>query len=625
MCERESGGSTRTPRLIARHRERSYNPPVPKSWTVWLDRLSLPLIRAVLTRALRRFERDARATAEVQRRVLLELLRRNAESDFGREHGFISVRGIDDYRRRTPIRDHAHLSPWLDRVEAGQTQALFAPGERVLMFALSSGSTNRPKMIPVTPEFVRHYRRGWQLFGYKALVDHPGCFVRDLVQVVSPMDERRTALGVPCGAISGLLASTQRRLVRRYYAVPRETAYLSDPTARYYTIMRFAAPRDVAWVVTASPATTLQLVRAARDHAERLIRDVHDGTWTPPGEAIRTEAAASLRRDLRPDPASARRLARCAEARGALLPRDYWRLGFLANWTGGTLGLHLGEFPQFFGDTPVRDIGLLATEGRVTFGVDDATPSGVLDVQSAFFEFAPVEFDAGGEAQTLLAHELTKGETYRVILTNAAGLYRYDLGDYVRATGFLGTAPLLEFLHRGARVASMTGEKLTEWQVVEAFRRACEARGIEPGVFVLAPQWGDPPHYRLYLEGAKKDPSIARKDPPTSDPKSQTPDPRSPVPGPRDPRPDTRLTTLANTMDQALSELNMEYGSKRRSNRLGVVRVAVLPAGTLADIDTRLQQRHGASREQFKRQYLHTQPRHDDELSRMANAPRTDG
>ena len=49
---------------------------------------------------------------------------------------------------------------------------------------------------------------------------------------------------------------------------------------------------------------------------------------------------------------------------GRLLPKDVWpSLQFLGNWTGGTMGAYLRSYPEFFGDRPVRDIGLIASEG----------------------------------------------------------------------------------------------------------------------------------------------------------------------------------------------------------------------------------------------------------------------
>lgn len=549
-------------------------------WKIW-DRLMGAAARAHCHRLLRRFFKDAESAAAVQERVLHRLIARGRESAFGREHGLARVRTVADFQRQVPVRPYADFAPYLDRVRAGETSVLFPQGERILMFALTSGSTDRPKHIPITPAFVNEYRRGWNIFGIKALSDHPDGFLRGILQVSSRMDESRTQRGVPCGSISGLLAATQKRLVRKYYVVPPQTASIPDAEARYYSIMRFAVPRDVSWIVTASPATTLKLAKTAADHAQRLIRDIRDGTLQPPGEPLEPQLRATLVRTLAPDATTARRLEALVDRHGSLRPRDFWRLCFLANWTGGTMGLHLRDFAEPFGHTPVRDIGLLATEGRVTLGIEDGTPSGLLDVQGGVFEFLPPEEDA--DAGPLLCHQLEAGREYRVILTNSAGLYRYDIGDRVRVTGYVGQAPLLEFLHRGARVSSMTGEKLTEWQVVEAYRRACEALHIEARLFVLSPQWSDPPSYRLHVESPPRGSEAA-------------------------------FAPLTEAMDRQLCALNIEYAAKRGTGRLGPVSMNLLPAGFLQSIDDCRRAQRGGANEQFKRQYLHTHPGEDAEL-----------
>ena len=75
--------------------------------------------------------------------------------------------------------------------------------------------------------------------------------------------------GLPCGAITGLLARSQKRLVRKYYVAPLAIADIRDPTAKYYAIMRLAIPSDVAFLVTANPSTLLLLARTADTHKER--------------------------------------------------------------------------------------------------------------------------------------------------------------------------------------------------------------------------------------------------------------------------------------------------------------------------------------------------------------------
>lgn len=541
----------------------------------WLDSL---MGLAARTHARRLYDiliRAVKTAVRSQERVLREKLERNADSEFGQKHGFTRIRSYADFAAHVPVSRYDELAPWVERVVAGDERALLGSGQRVLMFAMTSGSTDRPKYVPVTPTFLREYRRGWNAFGFKAVLDHPNAFLRPILQVVSPMDEHRTERGVPCGSISGLLAAMHGRMVRRFYVTPWECGAIGDAESRYYTIMRFAVPRDVGWVVTASPATPLKLARTATTHTERLIRDIHDGTLRPPND-IPTRVHQPLVARLSPDSRTAQRLSTIVERNGELLPRDYWKLAFLANWTGGTLGLHLRDFPRYFGDSPVRDIGLLATEGRVSIPLEDGTPAGVLDVAGSFFEFIDAEADARDSGAVHQCHELVIDHEYRVVMTTSAGFYRYDIGDRVRVRGYLGEAPLVEFLHRGAHVCSVTGEKLTEWQVTSAFDRVSRTAQIEATEFVLAPVWDDPPYYRLHVD-----------------------------------RDFPNRNQFTDDMDQELSRLNVEYGSKRSSGRLGPIVVNRLPDGFFTQLDRERRERRGTSNEQYKHQYLYTKPGDD--------------
>lgn len=544
----------------------------------WLNSLMGRAARAHARRQYRIVLRAAKNAVRTQERVMREKIERNADSVFGREHGFSRIRSYADFAAQVPIRRYEELAPWVDRVVAGDERALLGSGQRVLMFAMTSGSTDQPKYVPVTAAFLREYRRGWNAFGYKAVLDHPDALARPILQIVSPMDEFRTERGVPCGSISGLLAGLHGRMVQRFYVTPWESGAIGDAESRYYTIMRFAVPRDVGWVVTASPATPVKLARTAATHAERLIRDIRDGTLRPPSD-IPNHVHQPLAARLTPDSRTAQRLSTIMELNGELLPRDYWKLAFLANWTGGTLGLHLRDFPRYFGDTPVRDIGLLATEGRVSIPFEDGTPAGVLDVAGSFYEFIDAEADACDPEAVHRCHELVMDHEYRVVMTTSAGFYRYDIGDRVRVRGYFGEAPIVEFLHRGAHVSSVTGEKLTEWQVTSAFDRACQAVRIDVTEFVLAPVWGDPPNYRLHVD----------RDFPSQN-------------------------QFTDSMNEELSRLNFEYSSKRTSGRLGPIVVNRLPDGFFGRFDRERRQLRGKSNEQYKHQYLYIKPGDDEAL-----------
>ena len=163
----------------------------------------------------RRFVRTLRKHTAVQQRVLRDVLKRMRGSAYARDHGLDRVCDVRELRNVAPLVTYEDIRPYVERLCDGETTALFSPDVRIHMFATSSGTTARPKRIPVTSEFIRQYRRGWNTFGLKLLSDHPHAVLRAILQVTGRFDETYTKAGTPCGAITGLLARTQKGIVRR--------------------------------------------------------------------------------------------------------------------------------------------------------------------------------------------------------------------------------------------------------------------------------------------------------------------------------------------------------------------------------------------------------------------------
>jgi hypothetical protein len=534
------------------------------------------------SRALARaFLLQTAQAGDVQRRRLLELVSRHADSQFGRDHHFAEIRTPADFRRRVPIRGYDGHEPYIDRVRNGDLRALFGPGTKVLMFAMTSGTTARPKTIPVTDESLRNYRDGWTIWGILAFDAHPRILalgLKPILQIASDWRESLTPAGIPCGAITGLTAHMQSRLVRMVYCMPPQAARIKDVEAKYYVALRLAVARDLGTVIAANPSTLLAIARLGDREKETLIRDLADGTvsdkWNLPSD-VRQALRFSTRWRR---PRTARRLEAIVARTGRLLPRDYWSgLEFLANWTGGTMGAYLRHYPEIFGDRPVRDVGLIASEGRMTIPVEDNTPAGILDIRHHYFEFIPEDQVDRDEPETVEATDLVEGRRYYILPTTAGGLYRYQIFDLVRCVGFHGRAPILEFLNKGAHFSSLTGEKLSEFQVVAAVNAAAPAAGLRLKSFLLLPTWGDPPYYSLLVED------------------DDLPDP---VAGDR----------LAAEVEARLSSLNVEYENKRSTLRLGPIRTRRLPPGSWAEFQRRRLARSGGTVEQYKQPCLIPDP-----------------
>lgn len=520
-------------------------------------------------RDLARYDRAVRVPQQTQHAVLFDQLRREHESGYGRDHHFAAIRTIADFRRQVPIQRYEDIEPYIERVKQGETEALFYR-QRVRMFALTSGTTQARKFIPVTDRVLDNYRRVWTAWGLLAYAAHKSLFRHARLTFVSDWDEFRTPSGVPCGSISGFTAQLQNWVVRQGYVLPTESAKVLDTQAKYYLAWRLGALRTIGAWMSPNPSTLLNLARFGAQHAETLLRDLTEGTLTEEFEwppALRK----ALRPRLRPQRQRAYELASILERTGGLRPRDVWpELKLIGCWTGGSMQAYLRSFPEYFGDVAVRDLGLIASEGRMTFPIADGTPSGVLEIVSGYYEFVPVGDIDSPQPTILEAHELQEGCDYFILLTNASGLYRYNIWDVVRCTGWHHATPLLSFLNKGSGISSVTGEKLTEHQVAASVATALAEVDERLHSYSLAPCWDDrQPFYGLFFEA-----------------------PDLPDAGEAD-----RFVAV---IDRLLSSANIEYAAKRDSGRLGPVRLCRLTPGTLLQWDQTRLAKSGGSAEQYK-------------------------
>jgi hypothetical protein len=530
------------------------------------------LISYPIRRQLRHFEVACQTPEAVQTELLLRILRNQKDTAFGRDHKFASVRTTADYRKTTPIAPYEYVAPYIERVQKGEINALLS-ARRVHMFALTSGTTASRKLIPVTDDYLAAYRRGWNMWGVKMYRDNRGRRVamRPIVQMVGDPEEYRAAAGIPCGNLSGYTAMVQKRIIRWMYAVPYLTGKIKDAKARYYVALRFSISRNVSQFMAANPSTLVQFARSLDAEKEHLLRDLRDGTLRGdldiPAD-IRTLLTRKLGRDAR----RAAELGSIADRNGQLLPVDVWPVeGTVINtWTGGSMGPYLRQLPQYFGEPPLRDLGLLASEGRMTIPLEGGTSSGVLDIWSHYFEFVPEGEMDSPQPTVLGAHELAEGKSYYIVPTTAYGLYRYHISDLVRVTGFFGKTPLVEFLGKGHRFANLTGEKLSEYHVTRAFDAVSKRISLPVTAYSLAPIWDDrQPYYGLFLEET-------------------------------DVTDEAKLRHFLCELDRQLGEENIEYAAKRESNRLGAVRAVLIPAGAWATWDRNRLAQTGGSPEQYK-------------------------
>ena len=483
---------------------------------------------------------------EVQQHLLIRLLESNRDTAFGRAHGFSSMASLQDYQDGVQVADYEASRPWVEKLQAGETQVLTA--EQPYMFTMTSGTTGEPKLIPVTSSIRRsssHLSAQWL---YRSLVDHPRVLNEKALVIVSPAVEGYTPVGTAYGSVSGHIYQNASRAIRYRYAVPYDVFAIKDFDAKYYAIMRIAIAKKLSLIATPNPSTILRLVNTADTHRDQLVRDVRDGSLSRDFD-IPVEIRRSLEPYLKPDAERARELDRFSSGE-AFTPQQYWPdLAMVGCWKGGSVGAALNRVkPWFREDMSFRDIGYLSSEAQASLPVSDEGSAGILALETNFYEFIPEAEMDSESPRTLTAGQVELGETYYIIITSPAGLYRYNMNDLVRVTGFFHRTPLIEFVRKGKDVVSITGEKLHVGQFIQAVEKAQLSVGLKVAYYRAVGNV-EASRYDLQLELVQEHVS------------------------------DQLVITLVRAIDNELAKLNIEYEQKRHSGRLHAPHVHVMSSG----------------------------------------------
>jgi hypothetical protein len=434
-----------------------------------------------------------------QEERLFRVLRRNAGCEYGKRCRFGAIRTVEQYQDTVPRVTYDQVLPWVEETRQGKPNILTS--EPVLAMEKSAGSTSASKYIPYTRSLLAEFQRAIAAWMYDLYSHRKGLLGKASYWSVSPMAQEKevTAGGIPVGlaADTEYLGRVDRSLLGQTLLVPAAVSQITDmETSRYVTLRFLLESSHLGLISVWNPSFLTILVGALRDYAAQLTEDVALGALTPPGP-LPKPLKDVLERRLRPRPERGRELRRILRHKGALEPHLIWPdLQLISCWTSGASARSVPELRSLFPGVEVQGKGLLATEGVVSIPVT-GLPGAAVTVTSHFYEFQEVD---GPGSRPKLVDELEVGKRYAVLLTTGGGLYRYDLQDSVEVVGMLGRTPLVEFTGKTANISDLCGEKLNESWVAIVLERAFATFGVDSRFAMVAPEWGVPPFYVLFLE-----------------------------------------------------------------------------------------------------------------------------
>ncbi len=511
---------------------------------------------------------------ETQKTVLLDkVIAPNVECEFGVEHGFAKIKSIADYQQALPIRKYEGFDAWIQRIVQGEQGILTT--ERVKRFFMTSGSTSKAKYIPVTSSFIRTKSRAFGIYWSQVFADHPEAKTGRMITNFSDSGAPdKTPSGLPASSESSFWAGVTRATqLEKRPIIPKPVAQIKDSNARYYALARILLEESFSVIMTLNPSTILLLFKKIEEFSSELIEDIARGGLSPNLD-VEDVVRDYIGTHYTGDSERAAALRELDSAAPGLLAHRVWpELSLAICWRSPMLRPYLELLQPHFGDQVAgRDYMMMASEGVMGVPLADGGSGGVCGVGLHFYEFVPEDEIDDDNPTALLPHQVEVGKTYVLILTNGSGLYRYNIGDVIRVARFEGATPVIEFLHRAGRTCSLTGEKLTETQVTAAIDDVTRELGLRVEGFTVAPAKEGFPRYVAMLELKN-------------------------APGPE------VLGKFPTLFDGALERHNIEYGSKRSSQRLAAPELWVVREGSYEAI-RRQRTASGTSDSQIKPMHL---------------------
>lgn len=473
--------------------------------------LVLSMARSYAAYAKANFVRQTRHPMQTQEQFLRQLLQFQQGTELGKKFGLGAIKTIDQFRNQVPILPYSSYEPYTDRIAQGEPNVLNA--EPVIYINLTSGSTGKQKMVPVTQRFKTTLgKANAAAFGFslEALPVHSRRLGRKLEfgQILTANSIRlqgRTAAGIEYGPVTAGSFRMNRFLCRQGFSQPLEAMEIADTPSRHYACLLFSLVNPAVRGMTSNfPMLVLRVCQYLEKYAEDLIQDIEAGTladWL----TIDPEQRQFLQQRLRPNPRRAAELRNILEAHGRLTPITAWpKLSMIGTAMGGTSDFYLKRFPEYFGDTPV--FGGVYGTAEANFGVyyDYNQEGCILAIESGFYEFVPQDQWEVDQPKTLLPTEVKPGELYRILLSSYSGFYRYDIGDVVEVLGFYENTPIIVFRHRRGGLISSTTEKTSEYHLTQTMQALQQEFGISLDDFcVTLSEQEFPAHYRVNIELAE--------------------------------------------------------------------------------------------------------------------------
>lgn len=391
-----------------------------------------------------------------QQRVLRRLLKKAEHTSFGNHFGFGSLLAsqnlLQDFRNRIPVYDYnAIYNQWWHKTLNGERDVCW-PG-RTKYFALSSGtSESSSKRIPITYDQIKAIKKAsikqiLTLSNYKL----PANFFEKGILMIGGSTQLHKNGNYFEGDLSGISAKKIPFWFNHFYKPGKKISKERNWEKKIEEIIEQAPHWDIGIVVGVPAWVQIILERIIEHHHLKSIHDI----W--PNFKAYVHAGVSF---------------------------EPYRKGF----------------EKFYGQHVFDCDTYLASEGFIAFQEnEDSKSMKMLLNNSIYYEFVPFNenhFDQDGNikpgAHALHIDEVNANEEYALLLSTAAGAWRYLIGDIIKFTNTEKAEIVIT--GRTKHFLSLTGEHLSIDNMNHAIQMVDEKFHLSISEFAVAGM----PHQNLF-------------------------------------------------------------------------------------------------------------------------------
>ncbi len=372
---------------------------------------------------------------EDQQAILNNLIKDGIKTEFGKEHGFETLKTAEDFAEKVPIRDYEEFKPYIEKIKEGKHNILWKG--QPIYFAKTSGTTSGVKYIPITkdsiPNHINTARNALLCYmaetGNTKFADGKMIFLSG-----SPTLERIG--GIPTGRLSGIVNHHIPKYLRANQLPRYETNCLEEWEEKLDKIVEETMLQNMTLISGIPPWMQMYFDRLYEKTGKK-IGDLY------PNFSVMVQGGVNFEPYKAKLFESVGRKVDCIE----LYPASE---GFFA-----------------FQDSQEAE-GLLLN-----------TDSGI------FFEFVPAGEIFTPNPTRITLKDVKIGENYAIIISNNAGLWAYNMGDTIK---FVSTNPYrIVVTGRTKHFISAFGEHVIGEEVEAALMKAANEENIHITEFTVAP------------------------------------------------------------------------------------------------------------------------------------------